>query len=410
MDAQDLAADCRVRQIDEEDLVEPALADQLRRQRRDVVGRRDDEDLRFALGQPRQEGAEHPARNAAVAVAGRQAFLDFVYPQHARRHDAGRCQRLAQVALRLADVLVVDRAEVQPQQRHTVDAGCGARRDALAAALHAEQQHALRRLQLRRGAVERRLAQLQPVLQVQHAAQVGELRGVVLEAEHATAIEQFVLGLHHRRQVARHERAVVEDRLAGQPLSVADRQAAEVLDQQLQRFAVGGDLAAVRARPVAGDFLDDSPALDAVRKRQPEARGEMLQLARQRHLVADQNDRARLAVIVLADVLHQPHVHRVGEEGMEVEQDVDAADVRGADRLQHRSRLGIVLLRAAQIYVQAPQAVGDGPLEYRRVRGGETRRQRGEQLERSRLVARLDHHQRHAAAKQRFELLARVGR
>ena len=80
------------------------------------------------------------------------------------------------------------------------------------------------------------------------------------------------------------------------------------------------------------------------------------------------------------------------------------ATCRGAHRLEHGGRLGIVLLRAAQIDVQAPQAVGDGPLEHRRVRGGEARRQRGEQLERARLVARLDDEQRHAAAKQRFEL------
>ena len=69
-----------------------------------------------------------------------------------------------------------------------------------------------------------------------------------------------------------------------------------------------------------------------------------------------------------------------------------------------------MLLRAAQIYVQAAQAVGDGPLEHRRVRGGETRRQRGEQRQRARLVARLDDDERHAAAKQRFQLAARVGR
>ena len=86
------------------------------------------------------------------------------------------------------------------------------------------------------------------------------------------------------------------------------------------------------------------------------------------------------------------------------------ATVDGADRLEHCGRLGVVLLRAAEIDVQAAQAVGDGPLEHRRVRGGEARRQRGEQLERARLVARLDDDQRHAAAQQRFELLARVGR
>ena len=46
--------------------------------------------------------------------------------------------------------------------------------------------------------------------------------------------------------------------------------------------------------------------------------------------------------------------------------------------------------RAAEIDVEAAQAVGDSPLEHRRVRGGEARRQRGEQRERARLVARLD--------------------
>jgi hypothetical protein len=123
-------------------------------------------------------------------------------------------------------------------------------------------------------------AQLQPLLEARHAAEVGEVRGVVLEAEHAAAIEQLVLGLHDARQVARHQRAVVEDRLARQPLGVADRQAGEILDQQLQRLAVGAHLAAVRASPLVGDLLDDAAAFDAVGERQPEARGEVLQLAR----------------------------------------------------------------------------------------------------------------------------------
>ena len=83
----------------------------------------------------------------------------------------------------------------------------------------------------------------------------------------------------------------------------------------------------------------------------------------------------------------------------------------GADRLQHLGRLGVVLLRAAQIDVEAPQAVGDGPLEHRRVRGGEQRgASEASSCERARLVARLDDDQRHAAAQQRFELAARVGR
>ena len=236
-----------------------------------------------------------------------------------------------------------------------------------------------------------RLAQLQPFLEPRHAAEVGELRGVVFEAQHAAAIEQLVLGPHDRRQVARQQRAVVEDRLARQPLGVADRQAAEILDQQLERLAIGAHLAAVRCgstrrRRFSMIAWRSARFGNASRKRAAKcssSRGSATSW------LISTTVRAR-AVVVLTDVLQQPHVHRIGQERMEVEQHVDAGDLSVARIDLSTLRLGVVLLRAAQIDVQAPQAVGDRPLEHRRVRGGEARRQRGEQLERARLVARLD--------------------
>ena len=56
-------------QVDEEDLVESALAHQFRRQRGDVVRGGDDEHARALLREPREERAEHAARRAAVAIA-----------------------------------------------------------------------------------------------------------------------------------------------------------------------------------------------------------------------------------------------------------------------------------------------------------------------------------------------------
>src|SRR5580704_10143396 len=84
VDAQDRLALGGVGQVDEEDLVEAALAQQLRRQRGEVVGRRDDEYVRALLLQPREEGAEQAPAEPAVGVAvaaGRDALLDLVDPQ-----------------------------------------------------------------------------------------------------------------------------------------------------------------------------------------------------------------------------------------------------------------------------------------------------------------------------------------
>ncbi len=85
---------------------------------------------------------------------------------------------------------------------------------------------------------------------------------VVLEAQHAAAVQQVVLRLHNARQIVRQQRAVVEDRRAGQSFSVAGGQSRQVLDQQLQRLAIGANTAAgVDSRPFARDFFDDVLAL-----------------------------------------------------------------------------------------------------------------------------------------------------
>ena len=93
VDAPDVGAFAGVGQVDEEDLVEAALAHQLGRQLADVVGRGDDEDRRLLLLQPGDEAAEDAGRRAGVAdVAGAdagEALLDLVDPQHHRRDALG---------------------------------------------------------------------------------------------------------------------------------------------------------------------------------------------------------------------------------------------------------------------------------------------------------------------------------
>ena len=319
-----------VGQVDEEDLVEASLADQLRRQRGDVVGRRDDEHASTCVSASQVRNA--PSRRREVPLSpspvARPFSISSIHSTHGAMTLGGR-QRLAQIALRLADVLVVDRAEVQPQQRHAEDAGRGARRDALAAALHAEQQHAFRRLELRRGAVEGRLAQLQPLLEPRHAAEVGELRGVVLEAEHAAAIEQFVLGLHDapagRSAAARRRR-----RSPCAPAARCRRPTGRRGSRPAARATCGRCAPCRRCVRVQSAATFSMIAWRSARSgnasRKRAARCSSSRGSAISWLIST-SVRAR-AVVVLADVLQQPHVHRVGQERVEVEQHVDAGDGR----------------------------------------------------------------------------------
>jgi hypothetical protein len=59
VDLDDRAPRLGIRQVDEEDLVEAALAQEFGRQLRHVVGGRDGEDISAAVLQPGQERAEH---------------------------------------------------------------------------------------------------------------------------------------------------------------------------------------------------------------------------------------------------------------------------------------------------------------------------------------------------------------
>src|SRR6266702_4279132 len=194
MDSENRRARGIVRQIDEENLIEPALANQLRRQRGDVVCRGDHKNPCTLLGEPCEEGAEHPPRCAAVTLAVGERFFDLVDPQHARCERLRRLQRLAQILLGLAVPLAVERPEIEPYERYTENPRRRACREALAATLHAQEQHALGRIQLGGAAIEGGLAARQPLPQVLHSADISKLRRVRFVGQRAAAVEQLILG------------------------------------------------------------------------------------------------------------------------------------------------------------------------------------------------------------------------
>src|SRR5690606_12609411 len=164
-----------------EGLVEAALAHQLRRQLLDVVRRRDEQHAGAALGHPREQAAKHSPRRSTLVVAGRDALLDLVEPQDARAHSLDNTQGLSQVALGFSVILVVQRTEIEAEQRHLQRGRGGLRGEALAAALHSDQQDALWRIESRRAfGAERGSALMEPHLHVAKARDLVEARGVVL--------------------------------------------------------------------------------------------------------------------------------------------------------------------------------------------------------------------------------------
>ncbi len=109
------------RQVDEEGLVQTALAEEFRGQVAHVVGRGDEEDGRLLLLEPCEKHAQHTRGGAAVAVAvagcAGEGLLDFVDPEHDGRDALGNLDGAPHVLLRTADVLLKNAAHVQSQQR-----------------------------------------------------------------------------------------------------------------------------------------------------------------------------------------------------------------------------------------------------------------------------------------------------
>ena len=87
MHGEDLGAGFEIGEVDEEDFVEAAFAQQFGGQGFDIVSGGDEEDGGLVLLHPGEEGAEHALGEAAVGglAGGRgEAFFDFVDPQNYR--------------------------------------------------------------------------------------------------------------------------------------------------------------------------------------------------------------------------------------------------------------------------------------------------------------------------------------
>ena len=78
MDAEDIGANRGRGQIDKENLVESPFADEFRRQRTNIVRRRNDEDLAALFSHPAQEGAHHPLAGPCLTTPAGKALFQML--------------------------------------------------------------------------------------------------------------------------------------------------------------------------------------------------------------------------------------------------------------------------------------------------------------------------------------------
>ena len=352
-------------------LIEASLAHQFRGQGRDIVGGGDHQDLGFPLRHPGEEGSEHALGRARFIGPCGEPLLDFIDPQHTGAHDLGRLEGRPEVALGLAMKFVIQRAEVQAQQGKPENPSRSLCGQALTATLDADEQDALGWIQALGAFLgERQLSLGQPDLEVSKACHIVESCGVVLVGEHTIAVQQLVLRFHDAGDVVRGDRPILIDGISGEALGVRKRQPGEISNEELQGLGIHLDLPlGVLLAVLVDELVNGGLALFGARELHLELGGERLDLGGQLDVVADQQHADPGSGGADGDVFQQSHVHRIGQERMEVEQRVDAGTVSRANLAQDIGGLGDLLL-GLQIQVEALQAVGDRPAQERAVRAG----------------------------------------
>ena len=376
VDLQDLAADGLGGQVDEEDLVEAAFAQQFRREHVDTVRGRDDEDLLLLLLHPGQQGAHDAGGGAAVAAiaaahAG-ETFLDLIDPEHARLERGRDLQGGADVAFGLADDAAEHLAEVEAQQRVAPFLGDGFGDEALAATLDAEEHDALGGFDalLLRLIGEGALALLEPYLEVLEAADVlAEVRLGLEELQDLGLLDDagFLVG-DLAKDFGLMEAGVLDVHLGEGELGFHHGQAGGGVDD---RFRIVRQLMA----GLREHGLEDGLQHTAAGQGEFEGRDVLAHFRRERRERGRDDDQALAAAAIAGEVLQlgQQGVVILGQVAVEVFHHPDRVDVRvfARDRRQDvaRSDHRIVedVLQVVTTWLNGVDAFGRAPPDDRLV-------------------------------------------
>ena len=324
MNPEDLLALLDGRQIHEEDFVEPALPEQLRREGVDRVGRGHAEDERLLVLEPGEKRAEDARRGAGVGPSGAldagEGLFDLVHPEHGRGDGLGHLERAAHVVLGGAHQAAEDARQVKPQQRKSPRAGDRLGREALAAALDAEEKQALRGRQavLARSGLERAGAALEPRLEhVQAADRPEVLRGLVI-FEQAGFLDDLAFLVPDVLRVVLVELCVPDDRLEEDALRLVERQSERGVGDTLILALRQADLDARVAADGLDNLLQESVQHRHVRQRHVEEVDRRLQVGWDLLDRREDHDGLVGALDALIEVAESPHDGRIVHVAMEV--------------------------------------------------------------------------------------------
>src|SRR5438477_10074795 len=180
-----------VRQVNEEQLIETAFANQLRRQRRNIVAGRGYEYRGLAVLHPGKKGCQDARGDSCIyrsriwSASGKDLF-QFINPEYAGCKSFGDAKHFLNSFFSLSDVLVENSCGIEFNQRQVPLTGNGPSTHALATTLHAKNYHSSRRLQakLSRGVFPRPAPLRQPAFQVVQTANCRQIFRCINELQH----------------------------------------------------------------------------------------------------------------------------------------------------------------------------------------------------------------------------------
>ena len=266
-----------------------------------------------------------PSESLPVA----KPFSNLVDPQHARRDRCRNVERLAQVLLRLADVLVVETAGIELEQRLLPLPRNHLRGERLAAALHTDDQHAARRIEPERPRfrTEPDAHAIEPRFQPVEPSELERVLARAVELQQAAVLDRFTLPLYEPRHVFGRQLPVVQDRPRERLARLVEREPRQRLQHLLEPL---------------GPERDVEPLLRAQRLQHPvqhllqlvvpwqiesQRHGEARQVARQRDAVARHHDDRAVAAERLRRFLEGAVGSRIGQMRLQILEMKDAFHV-----------------------------------------------------------------------------------